>query len=259
MNLGLTGCAAFVSGASSGLGLATARALAAEGCSVALFARRRDRLEEEARQIESDFPGVRALALPGDFVERVAIEDAMIEATTAFGRLDVLVNNTGKPASGGFDDLDDDDWARGYELVFLPALRATRVALPALRASGRGRIVNITSSLVKEPSPDLLLSSSLRPGIIGWAKALSRVEAESGITVNSVAPGFIATERLRSHYAGGDRAAARQQEESRIPLRRFGTSEEVGATVTYLCSVQASYITGATILVDGGLGRGLLG
>jgi 3-oxoacyl-[acyl-carrier protein] reductase len=176
-----------------------------------------------------------------------------------FGRLDIVVNNAGGPPAGDFDDFDDDAWRAAWELTLMSALRLTRLALPALRESGRGRIVNITSSAVKEPNDGLLLSNVYRPGVIGWAKTISRDEASNGITVNSIAPGFIDTERMQRLYAlGEDPAGARQTDEEAIPARRFGHPSEIGAAVAFLCSTRAAYINGITLLVDGGLARGLL-
>jgi 3-oxoacyl-[acyl-carrier protein] reductase len=258
VDLGLKGCAALVSGSSSGMGLAIARALAAEGADVALFARRADTLAEEAGRIEADH-GVRSLAVAGDSTVAADVERAVDETLAAFGRLDVLVNNTGGPPAGGFGDFDDAAWQSAYELTLGSALRMTRRALPALRASGRGRIVNITSSTVKEVADGLLLPNAIRPAVIGWAKTLSREEGPSGITVNSIAPGYIDTDRLKYLYSlGDDPDADRRADAESIPARRFGTPEEIAAAVAFLCSEQGAYISGITVLVDGGLARGVL-
>jgi 3-oxoacyl-[acyl-carrier protein] reductase len=184
---------------------------------------------------------------------------AVDEAHEAFGRIDIVINNTGGPPAGDFGDLDDDAWQAGFELTVLSALRLTRLALPMLRGSGRGRVVNITSMAVKEINDGLLLSNALRPGVTGWAKHLSREEGPSGITVNSIAPGYIDTERLRYLYSTEpDPEAARTRDAETIPLRRFGSPEEIAAAAAFLCSTEAAYITGVTLLVDGGLTRGLL-
>src|SRR2546426_957828 len=173
MELALEGCAAFVGGSSSGMGYAIADALAAEGSNVALFARRHDALEEAAAEIEGR-GGVAALALPGDATDPAALTEAIRLTEERFGRLDILVNNTGGPPAGAFGDFDDGDWTAAYELTVLSALRLTRAALPALRRSGRGRVVNITSSAVKEPIEGLLISNALRPAVIGWGKTAPR-------------------------------------------------------------------------------------
>ena len=176
-----------------------------------------------------------------------------------FGRIDIVVNNTGGPPAGGFEDFDDDAWRAAWELTLMSTLRLTRLALPELRRSSHGRVVNITSSAVKEPNEGLLLSNVYRPGVIGWAKTLSQDEGPTGLTVNSIAPGFIDTERMKNLYASGDDpAAARAHDEAAIPARRFGDPAEIGAVVAFLCSTQASYVSGITVLVDGGLAKGLL-
>jgi 3-oxoacyl-[acyl-carrier protein] reductase len=259
MDLELAGCAAIAGGSSSGMGLAIARALAAEGCDVALFARREEPLATEAHRIETDFPGVRALPVTGDSTDPEALQRVVAEALGRFDRLDIVVNNTGGPPAGDFGDFDDDAWQDGYELSVLSAIRLTRNALPALRKSGRGRVVNITSSTVKELADSLLLANALRPGVVGWAKHLSREEGPNGITVNCIAPGYIDTDRLKYLYSlADDPEASRRADAAAIPARRFGEAEEVGATVAFLCSRRADYISGITVLVDGGLARGLL-
>jgi 3-oxoacyl-[acyl-carrier protein] reductase len=180
-------------------------------------------------------------------------------ALERFGRLDILVNNAGGPPAGDYESFSDADWQAAYELTLLSALRITRRALPALRESGRGRIVNLTSSAVKETNDGLLLSNTLRPGVIGWAKTISRDEARHGITVNSIAPGYIATERLVQLYSSEtDPDAAMKRDADTIPAGRFGDPDEIAAAVAFLCSTGAAYINGTTLLVDGGLARGLL-
>ena len=259
MDLGLQGCVAIVGGSSSGIGRACATALAAEGCNVVLFARRKELLDEAVQEIGALGSGAQALAVAGDSADRGALQ-ALVDGTLErFGRLDVVVNNTGGPPAGSFEDFDEQAWRSAWELTLMSALRLTRLALPALRRSGRGRIVNITSSAVKEPNDGLLLSNVYRPGVIGWAKTISREEAEHGITVNSIAPGYIDTERLRYLYGDGEDAdAARRADAAAIPAGRFGEPSEIAAAVAFLCSTQAAYVNGITLLVDGGLARGLL-
>jgi 3-oxoacyl-[acyl-carrier protein] reductase len=258
VKLGLEGCVALVGGSSSGMGRATAEALAAEGCHVSLFARRRDALEQAASEIEARGAG-QALAIAGDATDPASLERAVNATRERFGRIDIVVNNTGGPPAGGFDEFGDNDWQAAYELTVLSALRLTRRALPALRESGRGRVVNITSSAVKEPNDGLLLSNALRPAIVGWAKTLSQDEGRNGITVNNIAPGYIDTDRLVYLYSqGADPEGDRKRDEEAIPAGRFGRPSEIAATVVFLCSEQAAYINGITLLVDGGFARGLL-
>lgn len=259
MDLGLRGCAAVVGGASSGMGRAIARRLAVEGCNVTLFARRSELLDDAVAEISALPDGGRAHAVAGDSIAQPDLGRAVEETSREFGRLDIVVNNTGGPPAGDFGDLEDGDWQRGFELTLLSAIRLTRLALPALRRSGRGRVLNLTSIAVKEINDGLLLSNALRPGVTGWAKHLSREEGPHGITVNSIAPGYIDTERLQYLYSTeADPEAARRRDAETIPLRRFGSPAEIAAVAAFLCSTEAAYITGVTLLVDGGLTRGLL-
>jgi 3-oxoacyl-[acyl-carrier protein] reductase len=259
VDLGLEGCAAIVGGASSGMGRAVAGRLAAEGADVVLFARRSDALQAAVDELSASSGGGRAVAVAGDSTREADLARAVEEANRTFGRIDIVINNTGGPPAGDFGDLDDEAWQAGFELTLLSTLRLTRLALPMLRRSGRGRVVNITSMAVKEINDGLLLSNALRPGVTGWAKHLSREEGPNGITVNSIAPGYIDTERLRYLYSTeSDPEAARTRDAETIPARRFGSPEEIAAAAAFLCSDEAAYITGVTLLVDGGLTRGLL-
>lgn len=258
MELGLQGCVAVIGGASSGMGLAISRELSQEGCRVVMFARRPDVLREAANQIEED-TGTATVVVSGDSRDDASLGEAVNEANSRFGGLDILVNNTGGPPAGGISGFGDQEWQDAYDLTLMSAVRITSHALPLLRASGRGRIVNLTSSSVKEPDDGLGLSNSLRAAVTGWAKTLSREEGRNGITVNCVAPGYIDTQRLKYLYSSGDDPEeARRQDAASIPLGRFGAPEEIGAVVAFLCSARAAFVTGTTLLVDGGLGRGLL-
>jgi 3-oxoacyl-[acyl-carrier protein] reductase len=241
MDLGLNGRTAIVCGASSGMGLAIAEALAAEGANVAMFARRRDPLEREAERIG-------ALAVRGDLTVPTDLAKLVEQTLGAFGGVDILVNNGGGPQRGPAAGLADEALENAVELLLLSAIRLTNLCLPHLEASGRGRIVNIESSSVRSPLDDLALSNTLRPGVVGWMKTLAREVGPKGITVNTIAPGRIATERLRE--VGGDTAE--------IPLRRFGDPAEIAAVVCFLASDRAGYVTGAVVPVDGGLTRNLL-
>jgi 3-oxoacyl-[acyl-carrier protein] reductase len=258
VNLGLDGCVALVGGSSSGMGRAVARMLAGEGCNVVLFARRADVLEEAVAEIEQAGGG-QAVAVPGDSADPEALPQAVRTAQKSFGRLDIVINNTGGPPGGGFEAFGDEEWQAAYELTFMSALRLTRHALPLLRECGRGRIVNITSSAVKEPIEGLLLSNALRPAVVGWAKTLSREEGPNGITVNNIAPGYIDTDRLRYLYSlSSDPDGDQRRDAEAIPARRFGEADEIAGAVVFLCSERAAYINGTTLLVDGGLAVGLL-
>jgi 3-oxoacyl-[acyl-carrier protein] reductase len=252
MDLGLEGTAAIVGGASAGMGFAIAEALAAEGCGVTMCARRDDRLRESASRI----PG--ALAVAGDVRDPAVLERLVDDTVEARGRLDIVVNNAGGPPPGTFDSTPDEAWADAFELSLRSVLRLTRLALPHLRASGRGRVVNITSWSVREPIPHLILSNTIRPGVIGWAKSLAHEVGRDGITVNTIAPGKVATGRMRELWeARPDPVAAEAEDIASIPVGRMGQPEEIAAAVTFLCSARAGYISGVVLPVDGGALRGV--
>jgi 3-oxoacyl-[acyl-carrier protein] reductase len=243
MDLGLTGRTAIVCGASSGMGLAVAEALAAEGANVAMFARRRDQLEREAERLG-------ALAVRGDLIVPKDLAKLVDTTVGAFGGIDILVNNGGGPPPGPAAGTTDEAIEGALELLMLSAIRLTNLCLPYLEASGRGRIVNIESMSVRAPIDNLALSNAIRPGVVGWMKTLSREVGPKGITVNTIAPGRIDTERMRSLGGGGDL--------SEIPLGRLGEAAEIATVACFLASDGAGYVTGAVIPVDGGLTRNLL-
>ena len=247
MDLGLSERTALVCGASSGLGLATAEALAEAGAHVAMLARRRDLLEREAERLG-------ALAVRGDVTVPADLERLVSRTLEAFGGIDILVNNSGGPPRTAALDIDEASIEAAVQLLLVSAVRLTMLCLPHLERSGHGRVVNITSSTVREPTDNLVLSNAVRPGVIGWAKTLAREIGPKGITVNSIAPGRIDTERIREVYPDGPGEA----DLVTIPLRRLGTPREIGDVVAFLCSDAAAYVTGAVIPVDGGLTRGLL-
>ncbi|HEX5261552.1 MAG TPA: SDR family oxidoreductase [Gaiellales bacterium] len=252
MNLGLQGTAAVVGGASSGMGLAIARTLTAEGARVTMLARDRERLAAAAAGIDG------ALTVAGDVRDLSALEQAVELTVAERGRLDIVVNNAGGPPPGTFESTAPEAWADAFELSLNSAVRLTRLALPHLRAGGRGRVVNITSWSVREPIPNLMLSNAIRPGVVGWAKTLAHELGPDGITVNTIAPGKIDTPRVRElwhHWPDPEEAQARDI--AAIPVRRIGTPEEIGAAVAFLCSEQAGYISGVVLAVDGGALRGI--
>jgi 3-oxoacyl-[acyl-carrier protein] reductase len=260
MDLGLRGKIAVVLGASKGMGRAAARALAAEGAHVALAAREPKALGDAAEAIVRDF-GVQACHRSCDATKDADREGFLKEVLARFGRVDVLVNNCGGPKPGGFKDpLDAKDWQEAFERALLQVVKWTQAVVPHMK--GWGRIVNVVSTTVRQPNDLLLLSNSIRPGVIGFAKTASRDLAPLGITINSLLPGLVRTDRtveLAEAAATRDRRPLEEVLRDRgreIPAGRLGEPDEVGALVAFLCSRQAAYITGTTVTIDGGLTRG---
>lgn len=247
MDLGLEGRTAIVCGASAGIGLGVAEALAEEGANVVLFARRRDVLEREAERLGG-------LAVPGDVTSAGDSERLVRTTVDAFGGIDVLVNNSGGPPRTAAVGLTDEQVEDAVRLLLVSVVRLTGLCLPHVERSPGGRIVNITSTTVKEPIDMLALSNAVRPGVVGWSKTMARELGSRGITVNCIAPGRIDTDRIREVYPDGPTKA----DLAAIPAGRLGTPREVGDLVAFLCSGRAAYVTGAVIPVDGGLTRGLL-
>src|SRR3954466_948560 len=220
VDLGLSGRTAIVCGASADIGLAIAESLVAEGANVAMFARRRDLLQREADRLG-------ALAVRGDVTNPADLKRLVDRTLEAFGGIDILVNNSGGPPRTPAVGLTDEQVEDAVELLLLSAIRLTALCLPQLERSGRGRVINIESSSVREPVDNLALSNAVRPGVVGWAKTLAREVGPKKITVNTIAPGRIETERLAEPYKGKPRAEA-------IPLRRFGQPREVADVVCFL-------------------------
>jgi 3-oxoacyl-[acyl-carrier protein] reductase len=263
MDYGLRGRVALVNAASKGIGRAIAEALAAEGVQLVLSARNGDLLERTATEIATAH-GIAVVPVSADVARVDAAAMLVGTAMSRFGRLDILINNSGGPPTGTFADFDDATWQHAFDLLLLNVVRMVRAAVPHLRASGHGRIVNVASTTVKQPLPGFILSNSLRAGVIGLAKTLADELAPDAITVNNVCPGRILTDRLRE---GQRERAAREgvpvddlvrATAVDVPLGRIGDPSDLGHLVAFLCSDAASYITGTTIPVDGGLVRALL-
>ena len=247
MDLGLQGRTAIVLGASQGMGLAISEALAGEGANVAMFARRAEVVERESARIG-------ALAVPGDLTQAADLERLVTATVETFGGIDIVVLNGGGPAPGAAADVTAESVAAAVELLLVPHVRLVALCLPHLRTSGRGRVIAIESTSVKEPIANLALSNAVRPGVVGWLKTLARELGPDGITVNTIAPGRIDTERLRSLY-GADGLPPELL--AQIPARRAGSTTEIAATACFLASEQAAYVSGTVVPVDGGMLNGL--
>jgi 3-oxoacyl-[acyl-carrier protein] reductase len=259
LDLGIRGRAALVGGASAGIGLASARALAAEGVNVAVVARRVDETEAAARAIHDDF-GVDSLAVVADLAQPGECERAVEEAATRFGALDIVVPNCGGPPKGHFSDLDDEAWRAGFELSYLTTVRLIRSALPHMQKNSWGRIATIGSLVTVEPMSALTVSSGLRTGLVALHRLLARNHAAEGITVNLVSPGYTRTQRTEELHGGRSAEETRKEIEAvtaEIPARRFADAGEIGAVVAFLCSEQAAFVNGVNLVVDGAHTRGI--
>ena len=246
MEFGLSGRTAIVCGASAGIGLAIAEALAGEGANVAMFARRRDALEREADRLGG-------LAVRGDVTVPNDLERLVEQTIEAFAGVDIVIHNSGGPPRTSALEMNEENVEAAVQLLLVSAVRLTGLCLPHLEQSAAGRIVTITSSTVREPVDNLALSNAIRPGVVGWSKTLARELGPKGITVNCIAPGRIDTERIREVYPDGPTA----EDLASIPLGRLGQPSEIGSLVAFLCSDRGSYISGVTIPVDGGLLRSI--
>lgn len=261
MDFGLRGKIAVVLGASQGMGRAAARALGLEGCDLALAARKAEALGGVAQSLAKEC-GVRVFHQACDVTKDADREAFLAETLRRYERVDILVNNCGGPRPATLKDAPTtDDWREGFERSLLQVVKWTQAVAPSMK--GWGRIVNIVSTSVKQPIDGLLLSNSIRPGVIGFVKSVSRELAPQGITINSILPGSIRTDRtlelaaFRSKKEGIPVEQVLEEKAREIPAGRLGEPDEIGAAVAFLCSRQAAYITGTSLVVDGGLTRAI--
>ncbi|QGQ93945.1 SDR family oxidoreductase [Paenibacillus psychroresistens] len=262
MDMGLTGRSVFVAAASKGLGKACALEYAKEGANVTIASRNLEQLIEARDEIEI-ITGKKVTIVQMDVLSLADIQNAIQIAVAENGGLDVIVTNAGGPQSGNFVDMEDADWVQGFELSLLSTIRLIREALPFLQAAGVGRIVNLASISIKQPIAGLILSNVFRAGVQALTKSLATELAKDGILINTVAPGRIATDRIAEldskRASEQNRAMTEIQNEAieQIPLGRMGTPEEFARIVVFYGSMANTYVTGQTLLVDGGMVKGI--
>jgi 3-oxoacyl-[acyl-carrier protein] reductase len=256
MDLGIRGRIALVTGASAGIGEAVALALAREGVKLALGARRTDRLNVVAARAK-ELGAADARSFPLDLAEPASVAAMLDGVRGTFGDIEIVVLNGGGPKWGTFTSVTIDDWDVAYRLLLRSMLALLDAVVPAMRANRWGRIVALTSTAVKQPIETLVLSNAFRTALVSALRTLANEIARDGVTVNSIATGRIATDRLRAIY-GNDEAKLREAA-AEVPIGRIASPDEFAPMVAFLCSQSASYVTGQTISIDGGLTRGLFG
>ena len=262
MDTGLKGRTVIVAGSSEGMGRSAAEAFAREGARVAICARTKEKVEKVAAEIRSKHHAeVFHAAL--DVTDAEAVKIFVDAVADKFGGVDVCVTNAAGPPSRNFFTATPDEWHKAFEMNFMSTVHLARHCIPWMQKKKWGRIVTITSVSVKQPIPDLILSNAIRAGVVGLVKSLANEFGKDGITVNNVGPGYTATERLKSLAATRALAMGVQPDDmykkwsADTPLQRIAQPEEVADAIVYLASDRASYITGQTLLVDGGSYRGL--
>ena len=262
MDLGLKNRVALVAASSQGIGLATAEAFAAEGCRVAMCARNSDRLHAAADKIRKE-KGAEVFVDALDVSDPAAVTRFVADVVTKFGSLDICVTNAGGPPAKGFLACTLEDWQRALEFNFLSTVYFAREVIPHMQRRRWGRIITLTSITTKQPVADLVLSNAVRTAVVGLVRSLANEFGKDGILANNVGPGFTATERLKELARA--RAASSGKTEQQLfdswaadaPLKRLGDPREVAETIVWLASERAAYVTGQTVLVDGGLYKGL--
>jgi NAD(P)-dependent dehydrogenase (short-subunit alcohol dehydrogenase family) len=256
MDLGLTGKVAVITGASEGIGKATALAFAREGAKVAICARRGDVLGETAQEIRTTTPGAEVLDVPTDMTQAEQVEAFMTSVVNRFGGIDILVNNVGQSAATDFESVTDDAWQYDIDLKLLSTIRTCRVAIPSMRARGGGRIVNITTVAGKAPGASSYPSSVTRAAGIALTKGMSKELAKDNILVNTICLSIVESGQIMRNASRRfpdlplDQAFAEMGKN--IPVGRIGKSDEAADLIAYLCSARAGFITGASINFDGG-------
>jgi 3-oxoacyl-[acyl-carrier protein] reductase len=262
MDLGLKKRIALVAASSQGLGLATAEAFAVEGCRIAMCSRNPRTLEAAAARIRKNH-SVEVFAEAVDVTDPAAVSRFVGAVAAKFGGVDICVTNAGGPPAKGFLAASLDDWQRAIEANFLSSVYFAREVIPHMQRKRWGRFITITSITTKQPVADLVLSNAVRAAVVGLVKTLANEFGKDGILVNNVGPGFTATDRLKELAKVRSAASGKTEQEifdawaADAPLQRLGEPRELAETIVWLASERASYITGQTVLVDGGMYKGL--
>ena len=262
MNLGLQGRVALITGASDGIGAAIARGFAGEGAAVGLCARGKEKLDRVAQDIRASY-GVTVRTKSADVSDPKATREFVEEMAAAFGKIDICVTNAGGPPAKSFLATSDEEWQKAFDTNLSSTVVLARAVLPHMRHNHWGRIVTITSLSVRQPLPDLVLSNTLRTGLLGLIRTLSNEFAKDGVTINNVAPGYTATERLKELSSRVGASSSKTAEEierdwiAGIPAGRLAEPGEVADAVVWLASERAAMITGQTLLIDGGMYKGV--
>jgi 3-oxoacyl-[acyl-carrier protein] reductase len=262
LETGIKDRVAIVAASSQGIGRATAEAFAAEGCRVAMCARNREALNTAAEKIRSQYQ-TEVLAEPFDVTDPAAVRDFVNAVIQKFGSADICVTNAGGPPAKGFLATTIDEWKRAVDANFMSVVYFAHQVIPHMQKKKWGRILTITSVSTKQPVPDLVYSNAVRAAVVGLVKSLANEFGKDGILVNNVGPGYTATDRLKELARSRAKAAGKTEREilegfaADAPLKRLGDPRELADTIVWLASERASYITGQTILVDGGVYKGL--
>jgi 3-oxoacyl-[acyl-carrier protein] reductase len=262
MDLGIKGRVALVAASSQGIGLATAEAFAAEGCRVAMCARNDRTLQAAAEKIRRQHVA-EVYAEAFDVTDLAAVSRFVAAVATKFGSVDICVTNAGGPPAKGFLAASLEDWKKAIEANFLSNVYFAHEVIPHMQRKKWGRIITITSITTKQPVTDLVLSNAVRAAVVGLVKSLANEFGKDGILVNNVGPGFTATDRLKELAKARAATTGKPEQEfldawaADAPVKRLGDPREVAETIVWLASDRASYITGQTVLVDGGMYKGL--
>ncbi len=262
MDLGIKGRVAIVAASSQGIGLATAEAFAAEGCRVAMCARNDRTLQAAAEKIRKQHRA-EVLAEAFDVTDAAAVTRFVATVANKFGSVDICVTNAGGPPAKGFLAVSLEDWRKAIDANFLSTVYFAREVIPHMQRKNWGRIITITSITTKQPVTDLVLSNAVRAAVVGLVKSLANEFGRDGILVNNVGPGFTATDRLKELAKARSAATGKPEQEfldawaADAPVKRLGEPRELAETIVWLASERASYITGQTVLVDGGMYKGL--